>query len=80
LWGKGVYFAVNANYSCPGYSYKIPNTNTYEVFNAYVITGDAYDSGSQTNGKLREPPKDSKGQSHDSVKGHTNGSEVFIVY
>jgi hypothetical protein len=24
LWGKGIYFAVNANYSCPGYSWKVP--------------------------------------------------------
>jgi hypothetical protein len=24
MWGKGIYFAVNANYSCPGYSYKVP--------------------------------------------------------
>ena len=24
LWGRGIYFAVNANYSCPGYSFKVP--------------------------------------------------------
>ena len=22
--GKGIYFAVNANYSCPNYSFKVP--------------------------------------------------------
>lgn len=22
MWGRGIYFAVNANYSCPGYSFK----------------------------------------------------------
>ena len=22
MWGKGIYFALNANYSCPGYSFK----------------------------------------------------------
>ena len=24
LWGRGNYFAVNANYSCPNYSYRVP--------------------------------------------------------
>jgi hypothetical protein len=24
MWGKGIYFAVNANYSCPSYSFKVP--------------------------------------------------------
>lgn len=71
---------MNANYSCPNYSYKIPNTETYEVFAAYVITGDAYDFGNTSNSDVREPPKGSNGQSHDSVKGHTNGSVVYIIY
>ena len=25
MWGKAIYFAVNANYSCPSYSFKVPN-------------------------------------------------------
>lgn len=25
MWGKGIYFAVNASYSCPAYSHQIPN-------------------------------------------------------
>ncbi len=49
MWGRGLYFAVNANYSCPKYCYKIPGTNTYEVFAAYVITGNHYDAGSISN-------------------------------
>ena len=25
MWGKGIYFAVNASYSCPAYSHQVPN-------------------------------------------------------
>ncbi len=25
MWGNGIYFAQNASYSCPGYSYAVPN-------------------------------------------------------
>jgi hypothetical protein len=45
-WGRGIYFAVNANYSCPAYSFKVPGkTNVYEVFSANVVVGNFYDSG-----------------------------------
>jgi Poly(ADP-ribose) polymerase catalytic domain len=27
MWGKGIYFAVNANYSCPNYSWRVPGQN-----------------------------------------------------
>ena len=80
MWGRGIYFAVNANYSCPNYSYQVPGTKTYEVFAAYVITGNAYDSGSKSSNTYREPPLAPTGKPHDSIKGHTNGSEVYIVY
>lgn len=33
LWGRGLYFSKNASYSCPAYSYKVPQLQrTYEVF------------------------------------------------
>jgi len=45
MWGKGIYFAVNANYSCPHYSHIVPNMNqTYEVFLADVATGNYIDT------------------------------------
>lgn len=44
MWGKGIYFAVNANYSCPAYSFAVPGMpKTYEVFFANVIIGNACD-------------------------------------
>lgn len=43
-WGKGIYFAVNANYSCPDYSHSV-GTNIYEVFVANVVIGNEKDFG-----------------------------------
>ena len=50
LWGRGIYFAVNANYSCPSYSYRVPGrTNVFQVFLCEVLVGNWYESGSKTN-------------------------------
>lgn len=82
MWGKGIYFAVNANYSCPNYSHIVPNAHqTYEVFLADVITGTYIDTKTNNDSNLREPPMIPGTTKHyDSVKGHTAGSDVFIVY
>ena len=39
MWGRALYFAVNASYSCPAYSYKVPGTDTYQVFLTEVVLG-----------------------------------------
>ena len=82
MWGKGIYFAVNANYSCPNYSHIVPNAHqTYEVFLADVVTGEYIDTKTSNDPNLREPPMIPGEKKHyDAVKGHTNGSDVFIVY
>lgn len=82
MWGKGIYFAVNANYSCPNYSHIVPNeSDTYEVFMADVVIGTTIDTGTKNDSNLREPPVVPGAKYHyDSVKGHTNGSDVYIVY
>jgi len=82
MWGKGIYFAVNASYSCPGYSHPVPGLpNVYEVFAANVVIGNVIDTGTRNDGTLRAPPKiPGKNEHYDSVKGHTNGSDVYIVY
>lgn len=83
MWGKGIYFAVNARFSCPQYSYPV-NKDVYEVFLANVIIGNTIDTGSNNNpySKLIEPPAIRKkpGERYDSVKVYTNGSDVYIVY
>lgn len=74
MWGKGIYFAVNASYSCSLYSYKVPNlTGVYEVFLANVVTGNEIDVGINSNSTLLKPPpmEDNPNMDYDSVKGNT---------
>lgn len=57
MWGRGIYFAVNANYSCPGYSWKVPGKNNlYQVFLCEVLVGDPFEAGSKSDSSLKEPP------------------------
>ena len=84
LWGTGSYFAVNASYS-DAYAYSTPGgINEKQMFICKVLTGDCYDAGSTTDKSLRQPPlKSSEGHDekrYDSVKGYTNGSNVYVVY
>ena len=84
LWGTGSYFAVNASYS-DAYAYSTPGGfNVKQMFICKVLTGDCYNAGSTTDKSLRQPPlKSSEGHEekrYDSVKGHTNGSDVYVVY
>ncbi len=54
LWGRGIYFAVNANYSCPKYSFKVPGkTDVYEVFSANAVVGNFLDTGTNTYKDMR---------------------------
>lgn len=71
MWGAGTYFAVNASYS-NSYSYSLTQ-NDKQMFLADVLTGVAYKC--QPDGTLKKPP-----QNHDSVTGHTNGSDIFVIY
>ena len=81
MWGNGIYFAVNANYSCPGYSYRVPNLqNTYEVFCANVAMGEVIDLGVNSNSSIKTPPNRPDGLPYDSIKAHTAGSDIYIVY
>lgn len=29
IWGRGIYFAVNASYSCPSYSFKVNSNSNF---------------------------------------------------
>jgi len=82
MWGKGIYFAVNANYSCPNYSHIVPNAHqTYEVFLADVVTGNYIDMKASNDPNLVEPPMiPGTMQNYDAVKGHAARGEIFIVY
>lgn len=54
----------------------------FEVFNANVIVGNTIDMGPNCNRSLREPPEipGLVDKRYDSIKGHTNHSDVYIVY
>ncbi len=73
MWGRALYFAANASYSCPSYSYKIPGTDTYQVFLAEVVLGNSVEL--LQDNSLLEPPMTSDGsRRYDSVTGYTGGS------
>ena len=82
LWGIGTYFARNASYSCPNYSYKLPDGKR-QVFLAQVLTGEVYDYKTQNDKALRRPPKKNESISnvrYNSVSGVTAGTQVYIIY
>jgi len=81
MWGQGIYFAVNANYS-GNYTYKAPEGK--QIFYATVLLGDSIKL--EPDNKLKMPPekKNSNGQfiidRYDSVEGFTGNSVVYILY
>jgi len=81
MWGQGIYFAVNANYSAL-YAFNSPQGK--QVFYASVLLGDSVKLPADN--KLKMPPekKTSVGQfaidRYDSVEGFTGNSVIFILY
>ena len=83
LWGTGTYFAVNASYS-DRYTYS--SASGKQMILALVLTGETHRC--QSDGSLKKPPVKPQTKAnttfederYDSVSGHTNGSDVFIIY
>ena len=84
MWGRGTYFAVNAEYS-DSYAYR--EGNIQKMFAAFVLTGNSYFSPPDSS--LTKPPliaaqpdgSDTSVQHrYDSVSGVTGGTRVFITY
>jgi hypothetical protein len=83
LWGRGIYFAVNASYS-DGYAHH--EGNVHKMFAAFVLTGNSYLS--PWDGTLTKPPPipaadgsdTSVQRRYDSVCGVTGGTRVYITY
>ena len=78
MWGPAIYFAVNASYS-HSYSYKnVDIGNMRQMFLSEVLLGDFKDCAS---GKYAKPPlKEPSQVEYDSIRGHTQGSDVYMVY
>ena len=84
MWGRGNYFAVNAYYSFNGYCY--PSPQGKQLMLAEVLVG-IYEPRSRDNSIRRPsflPDNLQSGQTsserYASIKGRTEGSDVFIVY
>lgn len=83
MWGRGIYFAVNASYS-NGYAYH--EGNVHKMFAAFVLTGNSYLS--PPDGTLTKPrpipaadgSDTSVQRRYDSVCGVTGGTRVYITY
>ena len=81
LWGTGTYFAVNACYS-DRYSYASGNERC--MFLAYVLTGETCEC--KPDRQMRKPPckphckGNFENELYDSVTGHTNGSQIYVIY
>ncbi|CAF0905999.1 unnamed protein product, partial [Brachionus calyciflorus] len=78
MWGHGIYFAVNASYSKLGYSYKNKSEGTHSIFYARVALGDYTEQPSRP--WCLPPLKPNSKLRYDSIKGHTKGSDIFILY
>ena len=84
MWGRGVYFAVNASYS-NSYAHHCGN-NVQKMFAAFVLVGNSYFS--PPNSELTKPPlldesdrsSTSVQRRYDSVCGNTGGTRVYITY
>ena len=77
MWGPAAYFAVNASYS-DSYAHKTEGPFKQFLL-ARVLTGHSKELPANSN--LRKPPPKEDGSGdYDTVTGHTNGSQVYMVY
>ena len=77
MWGRAIYFAVNSSYS-NNYCFNAGG-GIKQMFMASVLLG-KYETR-QSDSSIREPGLIPGTQiKYDSVKGNTNGSDVFMVY
>lgn len=76
MWGAACYFAVKASYS---HNYTHVDNNTCQLFLAEVLIGDC---ATRPSGRYETPPmkEDGTNNEYDSIKGFTNGSDVYMVY
>ena len=86
--GTGTYFAVNASYSNTNYAHC--SADGKQLILAKVLTGVMYKS--RPDSSLKKPPVKSSNASsstcsntfiderYDSVSGHRNGSDIYVIY
>jgi len=85
MWGRGIYFAVNASYSNNGYAFKT-DAQEKQLFLAKVLIGQPYLCANDPS--LVLPPINPNAHSkvgfaeerYDSVTGETANSKIFVLY
>lgn len=75
MWGRACYFAKNASYS-QNYAFNVGGKKQF--FLAEVLLGEVVPLPSQN--LIKPPNKPGSTVEYDSVQGHSNGSDVFMVY
>jgi hypothetical protein len=84
MWGMGIYFAVNVQYSLSGYAFKNTNDGTKSIFYVRVALGDDIELNSNRSYKIPPEKPSTSGifavERYDSIKGNTCGSDIYILY
>ena len=75
MWGRAVYFALNASYST---SYAFKNGGIRQMFLGEVVLGEEVLLPQQN--LVKPSNKPGTQIEYDSVRGYTGGSDVFMVY
>ncbi len=85
MWGNGAYFAAKATYS-DNFSHHIRASSKKQLLLVLVLIGKSCSYGTRQDSTLTKPPPLPKSLSsqgsmlYDTVNGHTNGSQVYVVY
>ena len=72
LWGKGIYFAANANYSN---NYAYVNGSERKIFLCEVILGTCTEKTENTNSEIIKPKN-----GYDTVSAYAGNSDIYIKY
>ena len=77
--GKGVYFAVNAQYSAGSFTFPQPGTNHRHIYQARVLTGMTTRGNSQM---IDAPPQDptKPNDLYNSVSDNPASPNMFVVF
>ena len=77
MWGKAIYFAIQALYSANSYAYQ--KYDQKQIFMGEVLIGE-YKTLPQDSSLIKPPKKPNSTEEYDSVRGFTNKTDVYMVY
>ena len=78
MWGQAVYFAVNSSYS---HDYRHTQADgSFQMFYARVMVGKYILKNNDASITMPDLLPGNLVERYDTIKGHTNGSDVFMIY